>query len=76
MAKHIKDHGAAARARMIMDLEAQHEAFERTLADELTRPSPDAMLIRRLKRAKLALRDRAVVIAAATEGHQPAHPPR
>lgn len=72
MAKQLNDHGAAARARMIMDLEAQHQAFERTLAEELRRPAPDAMLVRRLKRAKLALKDRALMLAAAVETRPPA----
>jgi hypothetical protein len=63
MATHIRSN-AASEARIIRDLEAQHEAFERTLAEELRRPAPDALLIRRLKRAKLALKDRAVLLAA------------
>lgn len=74
MAKHTRD-TAAAQARMIMDLEAQHEAFERTLAEELRRPAPDALLIRRLKRAKLALKDRAVLLAASV-GQHPQDQPR
>jgi hypothetical protein len=69
----MRNSGAVTQARMIRDLEAQHEAFERTLAEELRRPAPDAMLIRRLKRAKLALKDRAMMLAAAIEPRQPAH---
>jgi hypothetical protein len=51
--------------RLIRDLEAQHSAFDRTLAAELRRPAPDLALVRRLKRAKLALKDRAATLARA-----------
>jgi hypothetical protein len=56
---------ARSHERLIRDLEAQHSAFDRTLAEELRRPSPDAVLIRRLKRAKLALKDRVAMLAHA-----------
>ena len=57
---------ARKRERLIRELEAQHSAFDRTLAEELRRPAPDVILIRRLKRAKLALKDRAAMIANTT----------
>jgi hypothetical protein len=53
----------ARRERIIRELEAQHRAYERTLSEELRRPAPDPVLVRRLKRAKLALRDRAAMLA-------------
>lgn len=53
----------ARRERLIRELEAQHGAYERTLAEELRRPAPDPILVRRLKRAKLALKDRAAMLA-------------
>lgn len=54
---------ARAQERLIRDLEEQHSAFDRTLAAELRRPAPDPVLVRRLKRAKLALKDRAAMLA-------------
>jgi hypothetical protein len=54
-----------AHERLIRDLEEQHAAFDRTLAAELRRPAPDPILVRRLKRAKLALKDRALMLARA-----------
>lgn len=54
---------ARSRERMIRELEAQHSAFDRSLAEELRRPAPDPVLVRRLKRAKLALKDRATMLA-------------
>lgn len=59
----------AKRERMIRELEAQHRAYERTLADELRRPAPDPVLVRRLKRAKLALKDRAAMLARGEARH-------
>jgi hypothetical protein len=56
----------AADLRVIRALEARHAAFERMLGDELARPFPDEMLVKRLKRAKLAIRDRLHRMAAAT----------
>ncbi|MCU0986625.1 MAG: DUF465 domain-containing protein [Acetobacteraceae bacterium] len=54
---------ARSHEHLIRELEAQHSAFDRTLAEELRRPAPDALLVRRLKRAKLALKDRAAMLA-------------
>ncbi|TQF82022.1 MULTISPECIES: YdcH family protein [unclassified Elioraea] len=49
--------------RMIEDLRAQHAAFERALREELARPAPDDAAVRRLKRAKLTVRDRMALIS-------------
>jgi hypothetical protein len=48
--------------QMIEDLHAQHVAFERALREELARPMPDDAVVRRLKRAKLTVKDRMVLI--------------
>lgn len=63
MTKPQRSRNSRAHERLIRDLEDQHSAFDRTLAAELRRPSPDPILIRRLKRAKLALKDRAAMLA-------------
>jgi hypothetical protein len=62
---------AGSHERLIHELEAQHSAFDRTLAEELRRPAPDPVLIRRLKRAKLALKDRAMLLAQRTASATP-----
>lgn len=54
---------ARSHERLIRELEAQHSAFDRTLTEELLRPAPDAALVRRLKRAKLTLKDRATLLS-------------
>jgi hypothetical protein len=47
-------------------LHARHAIFERMLGEELARPRPDDALVKRLKRAKLAIRDRLHRMAVAT----------
>lgn len=49
--------------RMIEDLRAQHAAFERALHAEQARPMPDGAALRRLKRAKLTVKDRIELIS-------------
>lgn len=49
--------------RMIEDLRAQHAAFERALREEQARPMPDGVAVRRLKRAKLTVKDRMALIS-------------
>lgn len=71
MATTDRSRTARSQERMIRELEAQHSAFDRTLAEELRRPVPDPMLIRRLKRAKLALKDRATLLARDPQGANP-----
>jgi hypothetical protein len=51
--------------RLARSLELRHASFERMLDDELARPRPDEELVLRLKRAKLAIRDRLHRMAAA-----------
>jgi hypothetical protein len=53
-------------ARVMRALQARHAAFERMLGEELARPLPDDALVKRLKRAKLAIRDRLNRMAVAT----------
>jgi hypothetical protein len=48
---------------MIEDLRAQHAAFERALREEQARPMPDGAAVRRLKRAKLTVKDRMMLIS-------------
>ncbi len=38
-------------------LKSRHAAFEQALATELTRPAPDFLGVRELKRRKLRIRD-------------------
>ena len=52
--------------RVVRALHERHAAFERMLGEELARPRPDDALVKRLKRAKLAIRDRLHRMAVAT----------
>jgi hypothetical protein len=52
--------------RIVRALQARHAVFERMLGEELARPRPDEALVKRLKRAKLAIRDRLHRMAVAT----------
>lgn len=52
--------------RVVRALHARHAIFERMLGEELARPRPDDALVKRLKRAKLAIRDRLHRMAVAT----------
>ena len=51
---------------MARALRARHAVFERMLGEELARPRPDDELVARLKRAKLAIKDRLHQLALAT----------
>jgi hypothetical protein len=52
--------------RLVRSLAMRHASFERMLDDEMARPRPDEELVARLKRAKLAIRDRLHRMAEAT----------
>lgn len=43
--------------RFFAYLDREHERLERLIAQEMRRPRPDDMQIRRLKKAKLLVRD-------------------
>lgn len=56
----------ASKLHMARALRARHAVFERMLGEELARPRPDDELVARLKRAKLAIKDRLHQLALAT----------